>query len=566
MSWTDEYMSGRRTTTRRAVLRGGVWGTAGLVGAALIGCGDDDDEAAPAAAATQAPAATQAAAAAAATAAADEVKLGGVVKYNLGRGEPPNFDLHQNATTTVANSAGLGYSNIFQFDPFELDSVVPDLAASYEFPDDLTLILHLNEASFHDGQAFGSADVAATLDRIGNPPEGVASPRKGQLGAIDSVDTVDDRTAKINLSRPSAALIPTLAVNWMAVYSAKDIADGFDHKLNINGTGPFILDRYDRGNKLVFSKNPNYFLEGKPYIDGIEEFIIPDRVRAFAALRAGDLDISSVGRADKEILEREEVGKIVVSSAASVVWYLLVINVNRPPWNDSRSWKAASLAIDRNVGVQTTLDGGGFIGGLFSPGSFWTMPDSVLETIPGFSGPMEPRRAEARKLLDAAGIPEGTEVQMMTRDSYENHAVQMIGQLKQIGLEPKLDLQESATYYSRIDKRQYGDMAPTLRSAGFMDPDVIFGDNYITGAGRAWSGIEDATFDAMAKQVSQALDREERKELTDKAQEYYLNLFPPEMPYWGESRNALTVRVKGYGELYGSSYVSRRYQWLWLDS
>ena len=155
---------------------------------------------------------------------------------------------------------------------------------------------------------------------------------------------------------------------------------------------------------------------------------------------------------------------------------------------------------------------------------------------------------------------------MMTRDSYENHAVQMIGQLKQIGFDPKLDLQESATYYARIDKRQYGDMAPTLRSAGFMDPDVIYGDNYVTGAGRAWSGIEDATFDAMATQVSQALDNEERKELSDKAQEYYLNLFPPEMGYWGESRNALTVRVKGYGELYGSSYVSRRYQWLWLDS
>ena len=61
MSWSDEYMSGRRTATRRAVLRGGLWGTAGLVGAALIGCGDDDDD--EAASATQAPAATQAAAA-----------------------------------------------------------------------------------------------------------------------------------------------------------------------------------------------------------------------------------------------------------------------------------------------------------------------------------------------------------------------------------------------------------------------------------------------------------------------------------------------------------------------
>ena len=229
-----------------------------------------------------------------ATQAAEQPVKGGSLTTALG-GDPPNLDMHANSTYLVNHAMAPAYNQLVRFDPADPDekptSIKPDLAKSWEQSSDgLKFSFKLNEGvTFHDGKPFSSADVKATLERMKNPPKGVVSPRQDSLAGIDKIETPDASTVVLTLKQPTPSLPLILAQGWMSMYSAKDIADNFDFKLKANGTGPFKLKEYVKGNKLTFDAFENYFVKGQPYLKDISYFIIRDTAQQAAQFQSGNL-------------------------------------------------------------------------------------------------------------------------------------------------------------------------------------------------------------------------------------------------------------------------------------
>ena len=107
---------------------------------------------------------------------------GGIFNFNL-TATPPNFDPLSNSSGTVLSCIAPCYSGLVRFDPLDPNAIIPDAAKEWTVSDDgktYTFTLFDN-IRFHDGKPLTSADVAFSLDRVRNPPEGVASNRQAAL-------------------------------------------------------------------------------------------------------------------------------------------------------------------------------------------------------------------------------------------------------------------------------------------------------------------------------------------------------------------------------------------------
>ncbi|MDQ3811045.1 MAG: ABC transporter substrate-binding protein, partial [Chloroflexota bacterium] len=316
-------------------------------------------------------------------AAKKEPVKGGTLKFSIG-GDPPNFDVHANSTYLVNNSMAPVYNQLVRFDPAvpeePPEAVVGDLAKSWELTGDgLRYTFKLHEGvTFHDGKPFGAVDVKASLERMMNPPKGVVSPRQDSLTVIDKIQTPDVATAVIVLKRPAPSLLPILAQGWMSIYSAQDIAGTFDFKLKTNGTGPFKLKDYVRGNRLELVANPNYFVKGQPYLDGITVFIQVDQGALVSSFQSGQTNFSSrLTESDVESMQAA-LGKKMVMERRNGLGFNSINFGHLAPWTDERVRRAVSLAMDRQESIDLLYEKKGSLGGYMPGGGGWALTEEEL--------------------------------------------------------------------------------------------------------------------------------------------------------------------------------------------
>jgi peptide/nickel transport system substrate-binding protein len=332
-----------------------------------------------------------------------------------------------------------------------------------------------------------------------------------------------------------------------------------------------LLDQYDRGARLSFARNPEYFAEGDlPYMDGVEYYIIPEAVTRFASFRSGDLDMLGPAATDVAAIE-SEMDDVTLLSTAGTAYYATTIATFKEPWNDERTWRAVALAISKQDANQVISAGRGFVGDPLT-GSKWALTEEELLQVPGYKGlgdgaesDMETRWTEARALFDAAGVAEGTEVAVHGRDVFEPWATVFADGLTNAGLVPTLSLYERGQYDELLAAKDYGDMSANSRGSGFADPTPVYADSYLESSGRHYTGLVLPEVEDLFRRQDAALDPEERMDLANQMQKAYLTAYPAEIAAFTETRYALRDYVKDYGNLYGSIHVSRKLQWMWLD-
>ncbi|MBI1733876.1 MAG: hypothetical protein HYR51_01770 [Candidatus Rokubacteria bacterium] len=95
------------------------------------------------------------------------------------------------------------------------------------------------------------------------------------------------------LKEPNAWFVDLLAQTstWIVAKEAVEKFGDLKKAEAVVGTGPWMLERYDAGAKLVYVRNPHYFVPGLPYADGVEVVISPDPASAFADFITGKLDV-----------------------------------------------------------------------------------------------------------------------------------------------------------------------------------------------------------------------------------------------------------------------------------
>src|SRR5260370_26577322 len=144
---------------------------------------------------------------AAATGTADEApKYGGMLTYMIPGDSAPSFDAHREETYATIHSAAPFYSVLIRINPYNPGSttdIVCDLCTEMPQPTDggKTYTFKIrDDVQFHNGDKLTAEDVAASLNKIAFPPEGVVSPRSATFMMVAKIASTDPHTLVIHLN------------------------------------------------------------------------------------------------------------------------------------------------------------------------------------------------------------------------------------------------------------------------------------------------------------------------------------------------------------------------------
>ncbi|NQT59926.1 MAG: ABC transporter substrate-binding protein [Bacteroidetes bacterium] len=342
--------------------------------------------------------------------------------------------------------------------------VVPDLAESWEIPNNLTYIFHLRKGvMFHNGREMIADDVKYSLERIIDPK--TASPGRSYIALVTAIEVMDSYTVKLTLSAPLASLLDALTSNNLSIVPKEAVeANGNLQKVAV-GTGPFMLEEWIPDNSMTLVKNPDYFEAGAPAVDKVIFRVIPEAASLLAGVRSGDLDIATIndGATIRQAMTNSQVA---VQSKAGINVRTFGFNTTRKPFDDVRVRQAMALAVDRNEIVAMAEFGmGSPTGPIPVSATDWALPLSELP----FSSP---NYDKAKALLAEAGYPNGFTFNIVCSATYEGGlaVAQVIqSELKNIGVTAELEVVEWGVYIDRWVKRDFDSMIEIRGGSGEPD-------------------------------------------------------------------------------------------------
>lgn len=226
---------------------------------------------------------------------------------------------------------------------------VPHLATSWKNSDDgLTWTVKLRKGvKYHDGSDFESSDVAAHYNRILDPKN--KSRSRGFMSTIKGAEAVDDHTVRFTLKHPWQAFLPALAGRDMGglMESQEQTASGKQNRSPV-GTGPFIFQEWRGGDRIIVTKNPNYWDKDKIHLDKIIYRILPDTQTRFASLMSGDIDVIWTDRANS-IHQAEKDKRVNVYKQDGGGSGLLLFNASAPPLDSKLVRNAVRHALSQEI-------------------------------------------------------------------------------------------------------------------------------------------------------------------------------------------------------------------------
>ncbi|MBI2909013.1 MAG: ABC transporter substrate-binding protein [Chloroflexi bacterium] len=515
----------------------------------------------PAAKATAAPGATP-------KPAAEQPRSGGILK-TAALADEATFDLHTIGRNLAYEQVSLNYSGLLQYDPADGTKIISDLADKYEMSADgkkVTFTLKPG-VKWHDGKTFTSEDVKFNFDRWLKPPEGVAITRREVVAAVEKVETPNPNTVVVSLKYPSASFIPLVAMVTSVMLPPQFLKDRKTMEYNSLGTGPYKLKKYTRGVSVEHEKNADYFIKGRPYLDGVAEFMLPDATARLASFRTGQvrlmfIAIANVTPPQSEQLRTQMGDKVNVARFPALGNTLVYMNTTKPPFNDVKVRQAVDMAIDRKKGMEVA-EGRAILNAIMPPGP-WALPADELAKRPGYRGVTPDDIARAKALLAEAGFKDGLKVTAVTTSAYAKITVFLQDQLKSIGIDITIETVDQPTLDKRFVSTDFAiSIYPPAQPVN--DPD-LFLNLVVTGGGRNYGKFSDKQIDEWYDQQSKTIDVAKRKEIVNQAQRRALDLaaLPVvygnllDLPYWKCIKNFYPEKQFGY-------YNNYKKQDIWLD-
>jgi peptide/nickel transport system substrate-binding protein len=453
-------------------------------------------------------------------------RAGGILNATLIE-SPPSFSIHDEATIGATWPVMPCYNNLVWFDPLKKqespDTIIPELAEKWAWQDGgKSLVFFLRkDVKWHDGQLFTSKDVKYTFDTVREAPEITVklrvNPRKLWYENIESMEATDPQTVIFRLKRPQPSLLLMLASGYSPIYpSHVPLAE---LRTKCVGTGPFKLKEVRPGELIEYTKNPDYFVKGRPYLDGIRYTIIKDRATRYAAIQAGRQDLPYPLEIAKTLAEsvKQAAPHLVLIDSPTNVYDSVFVNLTRPLFKDSKIRAAINLAVDRQGYVQAGRQGAAIIGGVMLPRPYgvWGLSEAEQRKIPGFGDPTK-QKAEARKLLAEAGYgpskPFKITVSTRAVPSYVDITSYVIDQLKQVGIEATMEQVETGIWHAKMTRHEF-ELAVDQTGIGPDDPDAKLYENFKCASPRNYSGYCSEEVDAMIDKQSETTDQKKRVQL-----------------------------------------------------
>jgi len=511
-------------------------------------------------------------------AAAETPKRGGALTYMIPADAPPSFDGHREGTFATVHAVAPFYSVLVRVNPENPASTtdfVCDVCTEIPEPADggRTYAFPIREdVRFQDGSALTAHDVAASWNKIVDPPEGVISARRGYYSMIDKIEARDPQTVVFRLKFATAAFLPALADPYAFIYK-RELLDRDPHwfEKNIMGSGPFRFKEYQLGQSISGARNPDYYRQGLPYLDGFTGIFADKQATRVAAIKGDRAAIEFRGfpPSTRDELVAALGDQITVQESDWNCGNLITPNHKRKPFDDVRVRRALTLAIDRwrgapalsKISVMKTVGGVGF------PGSPLAATKEELEQIAGFWPDIEKSRAEARRLLKEAGV-ENLTFELLNRNvdqPYKFNGTWVIDQWSKIGLKvtqrvlptgPFAEAFRSGDFDVGLDGDCQNIVNPLLDGTKYL-PHSVSTANY----GNYDDPVEIELYDRMLRETDFARQRQlmrqfEKLVLDTEAHEIFLLWRYRIVPY--------RSYVKGW-KVSPSHYVNQDLATIWLD-
>jgi len=277
-----------------------------------------------------------------------------------------------------------------QYVPYLAESVTPN--ATY---DQWTIKLRPN-VKFHDGTPLDADAVKLNLDSFrGVNPKINARLNQFVFANVADVKVVDPLTVLVTTKTPWVAF-PALLFNGgrAGIAAPAQLNDPATCATNLIGTGPFEREEWRVNERMVVTRNPNYWRTGYPLVDKITFRPVPDSAVRLTQFEGGQLDIMHTSSADAIAQLRDEAksgkAQLFESDSGGEVTYLM-LNSSKPPFDDIIARKAVQYA--RNTAEINQIRNRGIpelASGPFGPGTMGYLKDA---------GQPKPNLKKARKLV-----------------------------------------------------------------------------------------------------------------------------------------------------------------------
>ena len=442
-------------------------------------------------------------------------------------------------------------------------SVQPGLAESYQLSDDgLTFTAKLRaNLKFADGSPLTVDDVKWSLDRARDSKNGTWN---FTLESIDSITTEGADTVALHLKHPDPALTAALAIFNTSIMSRKlfeaapgatdaDKAKAFAEKPV--GSGPFMLESWQRGTQMVIKRNPYYWQMGEdgkalPYLDEVDFQIIPDDATRILKLQAGEIDGAEfIPYARVAELKGDPNLNMELFPSTKVTY--LTLNI-RPklkdgtpnPLSDVRVRQALNYAIDKDALIKVVTFGVG-------------QPERsyMSSSTPLFYGP-SPAYAydldKAKALLKEAGQDGGfsLEAQGLAGSGDDSANLSTIQQMwSQLGVKLSIVQADNANMVSRYDAADF-QIQTGYWTDEIIDPSEITSYfAYFPTTESQHSGFNDPTIQEIFVKSGKEADKAKRAEMYKQIQEIYMKAAPIVFLYQSPYPVGLRKSVQGFVQI-----------------
>lgn len=466
-----------------------------------------------------------------------------VVKYEISD-DPQQMDPSLNTYSRSSIVLQNLFTGLYKLGP-DGESYVPGCAESCDVSEDgMTYTFTLKEGlKWSDGSPLTAHDFEYAWKRVLNPEVGAGAAsdfwvlkngkeyNEGTCTADEvGVTAVDDRTLVAQTSH-YAPWFMSLTATTSFFPVKKDVveADGDAWTKNVEtyiSNGPFMLTEYSSLDKIVMTKNPNYYDTQSIQIDQVIYYIIADPTAVLVAYDNNELNVAD----DIDINAKNEYGQTdqyITSERIGIQYW--DFNCQLPEFSDPRVRQAFSYAIDRKavltaVGYTSENPAYGFI------------PDSqpsltTDDSYRAVAGPMFTEDVEkAQELMAEAGYENGAgfpvvEIVCQNSDTQKLMA-QILGEMwkTNLGIEYTITTYESSTYWGELANGNFS-VGRNGYTCDYIDPSANL-KIWVSGSNCSENGWDDTVFDDMVEASSQITDPAAREQALIEAEAYICAQMP----------------------------------------
>ena len=406
-------------------------------------------------------------------------------------------------------SYNLIYSGLVRSDPNGSTKLEGSLADSWKVSNGgKTYTFHLRPGiKFSNGQPVTAQDVAWSLNRFGDPKVNAAM--SSVAIGYGNATVLDSSHVQVKLAKPVAAFLYDISI-WPAFILPKNLVEKqgkafFKHPV---GTGPFVVKDFAKGSHITYVRNPNYWEQGKPYLNSVRFNFATDANSRILALRGGSAQVMD-GVPFSQINSLQSDKNVEIQSAKVPLFLGMWLNHTRKPFTDINVRKAMQYALDRQKMNKDIFHGLGQIPNSVLMGLHYDAPYSVVPPYPY-------DLAKAKSFMAKSKFPKGFSTTLQYPSGYDYYkqlVLLMQQELGAIGIKVKLAEEDPATTTSKFLAMKY-DMTFPFPS---YTSDVTVPDEYAqfladpsNGLNGFFSGWKDPAIQKMVEKFTTTLSDSSR--------------------------------------------------------